>query len=132
MAARPIDELILIFNATSGTAGAIVDSAKKLFRIKGCTLCSITHGLAGERPEWQECKVALGVPIRYYHRDDLPPELGHLAGTRLPCILARTGREYVLLLEPEALERCNGKVPDLRGRLRHRAALEGLALGDER
>ncbi len=132
MAPRPIDELVLIFNAKSGLASAIADSARKLFRIKGCTLCSITHGVAGERAEWQECKAAFGVPIRYYHRDDLPDDLRQIAESPLPCILARTGSEYVLLLDPAALDRCNGKVADLRGRLRHRANLEGLLLDEGR
>ncbi len=32
------------------------------------------------------------------------------------------------LLSPDGLTRCNGKVPDLRGRLRHNARLNGLTL----
>ena len=128
MSIRPIDELILIYNAKSGLTGAFVDSAKKLFQLKGCTLCSITHGLAGERPDWQDCKAALGVPITYYHRDDRPAQLAHLTAADLPCILARSGEDYIKLLDPDALARCNGKVADLRGRLRHRATLEGLNL----
>jgi hypothetical protein len=126
MTYRQIEELILVYSARSGLASAIVDSAKKLLRLKGCTLCTITHGTVGERPEWQECKEALGVPIRYYHRDDLPQDLQRFGADALPCILARVGGEYRLLLDPEALERCNGHVADLRGRVRHRAALEGL------
>jgi hypothetical protein len=123
-----IEELVLVYNADSGLVSALADSARKLLRIKGCTLCSITHGLAGERAEWQECKTAFGAPITYYHRDDVPPQLRQVAADRLPCILARAGSEYVLLMEPDSLERCNGKVADLRGRLRHRASLLGLSL----
>lgn len=129
MTDRQVEELILVYSARSGITSAIVDSAKKLLQLKGCTLCTITHGTTGERPEWRECKEALGVPIRYYHRDDLPADLRRFGADRLPCILARTGQEYRLLLDPEALERCNGHVADLRGRVRHRAALEGLTFG---
>lgn len=125
---RPIDELILIYNADAGLVSAFVDSARKLFKLNGCTLCALTHGLAGERAEWQDCKAAFGVPIRYYHRDDVPPTLRDVAGGSLPAVVARVADEHRLLLGPDSLARCNGKVSDLRGRLRHAAKLEGLAL----
>lgn len=128
MPAHPIDTLVLVYGADSGLVNALADSAKKLLRLKGCTLCTLTHGLAGERAEWQECKEAFGVPIAYYHRDDVPDDVRRAAGEALPCVLARVGREYVLLLGPEALARCNGKVADFKGRLRHNANLHGLVL----
>lgn len=126
---RPIEELILVYRADAGLVGAVVDSARKLFKINGCTLCTVTHGLAGERAEWQECKSALRVPVSYYHRDDMPIDVEEVVGDELPCILARVpDGTLVPLLSPEALARCNGKVADLRGRLRHNAKLNGLAL----
>ncbi|MEP6688796.1 MAG: hypothetical protein ABJC36_10645 [Gemmatimonadales bacterium] len=128
MAAREIDELILVYNADAGKVSALVDSARKLFRLNGCSLCSITHGPAGERTEWQECKTALGVPISHHHRDDMPPDIRQAVGDQFPSILARTGATLVPLLSPDGVARCNGKVADLRGRLRHNARLLGLAL----
>ncbi len=128
MATGDIDELILVYNADGGKVGALIDSARKLFRVNGCTLCSITHGLAGERTEWQECKTALGVPVSYYHRDDMPADVRQAIGQQFPGILARVGGTLIPLLSPEGLNRCNGKVADLRGRLRHNARLNGLTL----
>ena len=128
MSPRPIDELVLVYAADAGRMSALVDSARKLLRLKGCTLCSITHGLAGEKDEWQDCRAALGVPVNYYHRDDQPAPIREATDDRLPCVLARVGQEYRTLLTPESLERCNGKVADLRGRLRHHAALQDLEL----
>ena len=57
---RPIDRLMFVFSADAGSFNAFLDSARKLLRIKGCTLCSITHGLAGEKSEWRECKEEIG------------------------------------------------------------------------
>lgn len=128
MSARAIEELILVYQADSGLVSAAVDSARKLFKLNGCTLCSITHGLAGERAEWQECRTELRVPVAYYHRDDMPVEVRTVVGDRLPTVLARVGPELVPLLLPESLARCNGKVADLRGRIRHNAQLHGLTL----
>jgi hypothetical protein len=84
MAQRTIDELILVYAADAGLVSALADSARKHFRLKGCTLCEITHGLAGERTEWQECTVAFGVPITCYHRDDVPPPSGRWPATPCP------------------------------------------------
>jgi hypothetical protein len=128
MASRSIDELVLVYAADAGRISALVDSARKLLTLKGCTLCAITHGLAGEKSEWKDCKAALGVPITCYHRDDQPAHIRQAAADRLPCVLARVDDEYRLLLGPESLERCNGKVADLKGRLRHHATLQGLEL----
>lgn len=61
--ARPIDRLLFVYKADSGTLNAIIDSAKKLLSINGCALCSLTHSLAGEKSEWQSCKETLGVPV---------------------------------------------------------------------
>lgn len=124
----PIERLLFVYAADSGLVSAWVDSARKLLRLKGCTLCSLTHGLAGERLDWRECKDELGVPIDYLHRDELPPALEQAVGRRLPCVVAQAGGRLAVLLDPAALERCQGSVSDLRGRLRAHAAMSGLAL----
>ena len=72
---RTIERLIFVFDADSGALSAFFDSAKKALRLGGCALCTITHGLAGERSEWRECKEELGVPVEYVHRDEIGPEL---------------------------------------------------------
>lgn len=64
------------------------------------------------------CKEALGVPVTYYHADDLDPSLRAIVGDRIPCVIAETDTgERVVLLTPEGIERCRGSVGDLGGRL---------------
>ncbi|HXO20553.1 MAG TPA: hypothetical protein VOA87_11600 [Thermoanaerobaculia bacterium] len=124
---RTIDRLIFVFSAGSGALNAFVDSAKKLLMIKGCTLCGITHGLAGEKSEWKECKEEIGVPVDYVHSDEIDARLGRVVGESLPCIVAEAQGELILLLNPDALERCRGSVSDLKGRLNYFASMHQLA-----
>lgn len=125
---RPIDRLILVFAAESGAFHAFLDSAKKVLRIKGCTLCSITHGLVGEKAEWKTCREELGVPVDSVHLDEIDSELAQVIDGQVPCIVAQTGDDKVLLLGPDVLERCRGSVADLKGRLFTHAAGKGLSL----
>jgi hypothetical protein len=125
---RGIDRLLFVFNADTGSFNAFLDSARKLLRIKGCTLCTITHGLAGERSEWRECKEEIGVPVDYVHRDEVSAELRAVVGDQLPCIVAQTGNDLVLLLAPDVLDRCQGSVADLKGRLSYFAAINRLEM----
>ena len=126
-AAIPVDRLIFVFNADSGAIAALADSARKILRLNGCSLCAITHGLAGEKGEWKDCKAELGVPVDYVHRNEIEGALAPVA-TELPCVVAEAGGELVLLLGPEVLARCNGNTADLRGRLTYYAGMKGLAL----
>jgi hypothetical protein len=125
---RRIDRLIFVYAADSGRLSALVDSAKKLLQIKGCSLCAITHGLAGERSEWRECREEIGVPVDIFHRDDMPPQVAAAAGDRLPCVLAEVGGELVPLLQPEVIDRMRGNVADFRGRIMTHAAMRKLEL----
>ncbi len=124
-----VDRLIFVFDADSGAWDALVDSAKKVLRIDGCNLCQITHGLVAEKPEWRECRKALGVPVEYVHRDELQGELAALVEGRLPAIIADHGGQLTLLLDGSAIGRCRGSVEDLRGKLLFHAAKHALQLG---
>lgn len=128
---RPIDELLFVYDADAGLLSAMAESTRKLLAVNGCPLCVLTHNLTGERAEWRDCKAALGVTVTYVHRDELTPPLRLAIAGSLPCVIARTGTEMIQLLTRESLLRCNGKVADLRGRLRHQASLRGLSLGPE-
>jgi hypothetical protein len=125
---KTIDQLILVYKADSGAFSAFVDSAKKLLMINGCSLCSITHGLTGEKSEWRHCREELGVPVDYVHRDEVDEELHRLVGDQLPCIVAEAGGERTVLLGPEVLQRCRGSVADLKGRINYFASLHRLEL----
>src|SRR4051794_30097117 len=92
---RRVQRLVFVYAADAGRLSAFLDSAKKLLTVKGCSLCAITHGVAGERSQWRECREEIGVPIDIFHRDDMPPQVAEAAGDRLPCVLADTGGELV-------------------------------------
>lgn len=130
MPKREIQRLVFVFDADSGLVGAVVDSAKKMLTIKGCALCSITHGVLGEKKDWKSCKEELGVPIDYMHRDEVPAALRELVIDRLPCIVAEVGNEAILLVAPDVLERCKGSVADLKGRIRFYATANNLLLAE--
>ena len=66
-----VRRLILIYDADAGAMSALVDSARKLFKLNGCALCSITHGLAGEKSEWKTCRAEIGVPVDHLHRGEV-------------------------------------------------------------
>lgn len=129
--AQPITRLVFVFDADSGPLAAFADSAKKFLMLKGCALCTITHGIAGERGDWRSCKEEIGVPIDYHHRDDMTPAMRSVAGNALPCVLAVVGDDaHVLLLPPASLNDCKGSVTELRSRLYIRAVSKGLSLPD--
>lgn len=127
-APRTIDRLILVYAANSGPMAAFLDSAKKLLQVKGCSLCALTHGLAGERDEWRSCREEIGVSVDYYHLDDVPPPVAKAAAGKLPSVIAQVGSELIVLLDPDAIDRLNGSVNDFRARLDIRAAMVGLEL----
>ena len=132
-ARRTIDRLLFVFAANSGLLSAAIDSARKLLARRGCALCSITHGLAGEKREWAECRDEIGVPVDYVHLDELTPELraalggGEAVADRLPAVVAAVAGGLLPLIGPEVLERCEGSVADLRRRLETHAARNDLA-----
>ena len=127
-AKRQIRRLILVFDADTGRLSALVDSARKLFRVNGCALCSITHGLASEKDTWKDCREELGVPVDYRHRDELFGPLKELTSDQLPCVVAETSDGIELLMTSDVLERCGGSVDDFKGRLLIHAAMRDLEM----
>ena len=125
---QQIRRLILIYNADAGKLSALVESARKVLRLDGCSLCGITHGLAGEKDEWRGCRAEIGVPIDTLHRDEICGPIKQLVGEALPCVVAETAAGPRVLLTPDVLERCRGSVGDFRGRLLTHAAMRDLEL----
>ncbi len=125
---QQIRRLILIYNADAGKLSALVYSVRKVLRLNGCALCSITHGLTGEKAEWRSCRTEIGVPIDYLHRDEIFGPMKQLVGDALPCVVAETGAGPRVLLTPDVLERCRGSVDDFKGRLLTHAAMRDLEM----
>lgn len=125
---RPIERLIFVFDAEAGALSAFFDSARKALKLGGCALCSITHGLTGEKEEWRDCKEEIGIQVDYVHRDEVWPELETAVHGELPCVIAEADGELIRLLDRQVLERCAGSVADFRGRLSVFAGMNGLHL----
>ena len=125
---QQIQRLILVYDADTGRLNALVDSARKVLRVGGCALCSITHGLAGETSEWKSCRDELGVPVETRHRDEVFGPLKTMVEGSLPCVVAETGEGPRVLMTRDVLERCRGSVDDFRGRLLTHAAMRDLEM----
>ena len=125
---KTVRKLIFVFAADSGLLNAIGDSAGKVLRLKGCSLCGITHGILGERKGWKECRSRFGVDVDYVHRDELSAELQAVVGDKLPAVVAETDDGMVLLLAPDVLDRCRGSIADFNGRLMTHAAMHDLEI----
>lgn len=128
MPGKLIDRLMFVYNADSGLLATIADSARKLLSINGCALCSLTHSAMGEKSEWTSCRDSLGVPVDYVHRDELDSRLKAIVQHDLPCVLAETEGELVMLLRSDVIKRCNGSIADFRGRLKTHAVMLGLEI----
>lgn len=127
MSKKRIDRLVMVYDANSGAWGAMVDSAKKILMLKGCPLCSITHGIAGEKSDWKSCREEIGVPVDYLHRDEIGGQTARLAQELgLPCVLAEVEGQLVPLLRPDVLDRCRGNVAEFRGKLHYHASAKDL------
>lgn len=123
---KHLERLILIYNANSGLAAAIADSAKKLFKLKACSLCTITHGLLKEKQAWQSCATEINVPIDYLHKDDMPDPVKKLVGDKLPSIVAQTDGKLLILLSVEEIDSCKGEVSNLQAKLKESLEKNGI------
>lgn len=125
---RSVLRLVMVYNADSGFLNAMAESARKLLGGGGCTLCSLTHGLAGERQEWEECREEMGLPVDHVHRDELKGALAEVVGGRIPAVVAQTETGFEVLLSPEELARFRGKTDRFLDGLRAAADSAGLVV----
>ena len=91
-----------------------------------CALCEITHGALGETKRWKTCRAALPVPFDTFHLNDQPPKVKQVAAGKAPVVLAETDQGYTLLLEPAALESCDGSVEKLTDALERAVDASGI------
>ena len=128
---RTIERLVFVYDAKAGGLAAFASSARKMLLLKSCALCTITHGVLGEKKEWRACRSALPVPIDYRHRDDLPEMLRSITAGVLPCIVAvLDGGTTTILLDSIELDDCSGKPPELVRRVQLAAFRRGFVLED--
>ncbi|RTE53629.1 GTPase [Arenibacter aquaticus] len=67
-----VEGLVFVYNAQSGIANALLDSAHKMLSPKtyDCGLCAITHGVMGENRKWKDFRRSWGVSMEFLHSDE--------------------------------------------------------------
>ena len=67
-----VNSLLMIWNAKSGWQNALLDSLHKIISpdTYPCSLCKITYGLVGSKPEWQEFLKGWNREVYFLHRDE--------------------------------------------------------------
>jgi hypothetical protein len=125
---RPVDELIGVYNADGGIVGELRYVTGKLLGRAHCALCDITHRGVSARPEFTRACARIPVPFTLRHLNERPGDVRDASGEAVPCVLARTGGDLVVLLGPADLEACAKDADEFERRLRAATDAAGLTL----
>ena len=102
--------LIGVYDADGTLAGELSYFLRARVGRAHSALCDVTHGRVRERPEWRTRRAQLPVPFETYHRDDQPEAVRAAAHGLTPVVVGElSGGDVVVLLDPEAIERCDGE-----------------------
>ena len=112
-----LNQIIGIYQADGGVLGELKYISGKIFGMAHCALCDITHGRTGKKDAWKECESNLGIPIKFVHLNEREPELEEYTKSITPCIVGKTNKDYILLVNSEQLEKCKGNVKELESLL---------------
>lgn len=119
--------LLAVYDADGTIIGELSYFVGKRFGRAHCGLCDITHGLVRERDDWRRHRAELPSPFETFHRDDQPAAVQAASGGVVPVIAAvTTDRGTVVLLQPEAIDRCAGSPARLIDAIHAAAANHGL------
>jgi hypothetical protein len=101
---------VFIYNATSGSLNAVLDSAHKFLSPDSyaCSLCDLTHGYFGEKAAWTAFRKSVAHEFVFYHKDEF--EKIYAASLDYPVILkANDDQTFMPVMSREEL----GKVADV-------------------
>jgi len=99
-------ELLFVYNARSGMAAALFDSAHKLIspQTYQCQLCALTYGFAGPKRKWAGFLKKLSLPPQFLHRDEFLARHPGMSKIPLPAIFElRDGDLPKLLVDGRAI-----------------------------
>ncbi|MBC8082944.1 MAG: hypothetical protein H7Z21_06995 [Hymenobacter sp.] len=103
-------ELLFVYNADSGLLNAAVDYFHKILSpaTYTCSLCAVTYGNRGMRPDWREFVAQLPVQTIFLHRNELREKHPELAHYPLPAAFRRdAGNSWRLFLTSHELDHSN-------------------------
>lgn len=106
--------LVFVYNADSGLRNAVRDVVHRVARPSTypCSLCQVTYGAAGMDRSWRSYTAGLGMPVEFWHRDELRRERPDLAALELPAAVL-LDEDAARLVVPAEQMRSAGSVPEL-------------------
>ena len=122
-----IERLVGVYDADGTVRGELAYFVGARLGRAHCSLCDVTHGLVRERASWRARRRELPVPFDTYHRDDQPPEVRAETGGRAPVVVAVTAAGVVPLLDPAAIDACDGDGERLVRAIESALAAAGLS-----
>ncbi|UYZ63964.1 hypothetical protein [Hymenobacter weizhouensis] len=114
-------ELLFVYNADAGLVAGAMDLFHKILSpaTYPCSLCAVTYGNLGMKPEWREFIKSLPVQATFLHRDELHAQHPELAATPLPAVFRRAGTAgWQVFLAAEELNQTD--LPGLMALVRER------------
>ena len=105
---REIDRLVGVYHADGSLLGEVRYWVGARLGRAHCSLCEVTHGTFRARPEWRACAAELPVPFTTVHLDEREPALRDATEGRTPCIAARSGDGWFVLVTTDEIEACAG------------------------
>lgn len=84
-------ELLFVYNADSGLLNGAIDFFHKILSPSTytCSLCAVTYGNRGMRPDWRKFVRELPVRTTFLHRDEFRRQYPALSGHALPAAFRR-------------------------------------------
>jgi hypothetical protein len=112
-----IDRLAMVYDADGGLVGEARYVVGHLLGRAACSLCDITHGPMRRKAAFDELVASLSVPVEVVHRNEQVDDLAAATTGRLPCVAARRGATWSVVLDRDELDACGGDVAALGRRL---------------
>lgn len=84
-------DLLFVYNANAGLAAGAMDFFHKILSPSTypCSLCAVTYGNLGMKPEWRAFIRQLPAQSTFLHRDELHAQYPELAAAPLPAVFRR-------------------------------------------
>ena len=126
-----VTEFVGVYDADGGIAGEAKYVVGHLLGRLECALCDITHGPVWRKKSFDVFRARLGVPFAVVHRNERSPEGEAATRDTLPCVVAKTASEWVVVLGRDELSAFGGEVDELERGLEQALAALGLVIGEQ-
>ncbi len=103
----------MVYDADGGLVGEARYVVGHLLGRAECALCDISHGPVRRKAAFDELLASLSVPVDVVHRNEQAPDVAGVTRDRLPCVAARSGSGWAVLVSADELRSCGGDVARL-------------------